>query len=67
MKHFMDYLEETQKSEKTLTENLAVAYETSGDALLDFNFKLTSLRSSSEEEIINFLKRLYNFFFRTRS
>ena len=59
MKHFMDYLEETQKSEKTLTENLAVAYETSGDALLDFNFKLTSLRSSSEEEIIKSFKKIY--------
>lgn len=59
MKHFMDYLEETQKSEKTLTENLAVAYETSGDELLDFNFKLTSLRSSSEEEIIKSFKKVY--------
>ena len=36
---------------KTLTENGAVAYETSGHALLDFNFALSALRNSSERQI----------------
>lgn len=39
------------KNAKTLTENAAVAYATSGENILDFNFNLTTLRKSSEEEI----------------
>lgn len=36
---------------KTLTENGAVAYETSGHALLDFNFALSVLRNATERQI----------------
>lgn len=59
MAEFTTLLEKESKSRKSLTENGAIAYETSGDELLDFNFKLTSLRSSSEEEIIKSFKKVY--------
>lgn len=39
------------KSEKTFTENLAVAYKTSGEELLDLNFSMTALRQKTPEEI----------------
>lgn len=46
-------LNKTQK----LTENGAVAYETSGKALVDINFKIPSYRGASEETILgDFLK-----------
>ena len=59
-KHFMDYVKEHENATKTFTENGAVAYKTSGSELLDFNFKITELRSKSEEEIIaEFIKVFY--------
>ena len=57
--NFMDNLEKEQKKAKTLTENYAVAYETSGDALLDFNFRITDLRTCSEEEILKAFRKMF--------
>lgn len=59
MKHFMDYVNEYERNRKTFTENGAVAYESSGHELLDFNFRLTDLRSSSENEIISSFKSVF--------
>ena len=57
--NFMENLENEQKKEKSLTENFAVAYESSGSELLDFNFRITDLRSCSDEEIITAFKKLF--------
>ena len=57
--NFMENLEKEQKKEKSLTENFAVAYESSGSELLDFNFRITDLRSCSDEEIITAFKKLF--------
>lgn len=44
----------------SVTENGAVGYKTTGTALLDFNFKVSSYRNKSEEEIIkDFMKVFY--------
>lgn len=43
-----------------LTENGAIAYKTSGKALLDLNFRVSSFRNESEETIVNaFVKAYY--------
>ena len=44
----------------TLTENGAVGYKSTGSALLDLNFKVSSLRSVSEEEIINLFDKAFH-------
>lgn len=45
----------------SVTENGAIGYRTTGTALLDFNFKVSSYRSKSETEIINdFMKVFYD-------
>lgn len=52
---FMDFMNEMKKTlndEKTLTENGAVGYRTTGKELLDLNFAVTSLRSASDVEIV---------------
>lgn len=58
----MDFIE-AMKAEnnlrKTLTENGAVAYATSGKEMLDFNFKLAGYRKASEEEIQRDFGRVY--------
>ena len=44
----------------SVTSNNALGYRTSGTALLDFNFKVSSYRNKPEEEIINdFMKVFY--------
>ena len=50
-KNFVEALETQNKKRKVLTENLAVAYDTSGKELLDFNFKLVRFRNLTEKEI----------------
>ena len=57
--NFNEALTKTQNNRKTTTENGAVGYETSGKALLDFNFKVTSLRGASAEEIITDFSNAY--------
>ena len=49
--NFVKALENQSKTQKVFTENMALAYETSGKNLLDFNFKLTKYRKSPEVEI----------------
>lgn len=48
---FATMLKNERNKAKTLTENGAIAYETSGKHLLDFNFKLSQYRNLSVEEI----------------
>ena len=50
---FMNEMKKTLNDEKTLTENGAVGYRTTGKELLDLNFAVASLRSASEPEIAN--------------
>ena len=50
---FIDSIKNELDNEKQLTENGAVGYRTTGKKLLDLNFSVTSLRSASEQEIIN--------------
>ena len=48
---FMNAMKAENNLRKTLTENGAVAYVTTGKEMLDFNFKLAGYRKASEEEI----------------
>ena len=50
---FTNEMKKTLNDEKTLTENGAVGYRTTGKELLDLNFAVASLRSASETEIVN--------------
>lgn len=52
--NFMENLKETLDEEfnRSVTENGAVGYRTTGQAILDFNYKVSSYRSKSENEII---------------
>lgn len=43
----------------SVTENGAVGYRTTGKSLLDINFAVTSLRSASEDEIIERFKKAF--------
>lgn len=56
---FIDKLEKEILGEKVLTENGAVGYRTSGKELLDLNFKVSSYRNSSPEEIIHDFGKAY--------
>lgn len=49
---FMNEMKKTLDDEKTLTENGAVGYRTTGKELLDLNFAVASLRSASDVEIV---------------
>ena len=40
-KNFVEAIQTQSNKRKTLTENAAIAYETTGKYLLDFNFKLS--------------------------
>lgn len=49
-----------QKSlNRSRTENNAIGYKTTGSALLDLNFSVSSLRNASEEEIIRLFDKAY--------
>lgn len=50
---FMEDLKETLNNETQLTENSAVGFKTTGKALLDLNFSITSLRNKSEDYIVD--------------
>ncbi len=57
---FMDSLEDVLLKRKAVTENGALGYATTGKALVDLNFAVSSLRNESEEEIIKrFVKAYY--------
>jgi len=48
---FMTMLQNENNNRKVLTENGAVAYDTSGKFILDFNFKLSQYRNMTEKDI----------------
>lgn len=50
---FMNHLKSRVNKQMTLTENGALAYETSGHALLDMLFAISALRGASRREIEN--------------
>ena len=50
---FYDLMKNETNKRKTLTENGAVAYATSGKELLDFNFKLSGYRKADSQVIKN--------------
>ena len=60
MSSFVENLKNELKSEKILTENGATAYKTSGTALVDLNFAISTFRNGSDADIISFqhLQRL---------
>ena len=64
-KNFVELIEKEAFSKKSLTENLGVAYESSGKYLVDFMFKLSQYRSMTEEEIKNDFTRVAFEDFRT--
>jgi len=45
---------------KTITENGAVGYKSTGSALLDMNYKVSSFRNSDEDEIITNFDKVYH-------
>lgn len=58
--NFMEKLSSVLKDRTKSTENGAVAYETSGKALVDLNFAVSSLRNKSEKEIVRrFVRAFY--------
>lgn len=59
MSNFATMLEQENTKVKTFTENGAIAYESSGKHLLDFNFKLSQYRNLSVEEIKNDFTKVY--------
>lgn len=59
---FMDNLKETLNEDfnKSITENGAVGYRTTGKELLDINFAISSMRNMDKQEIIDkFVKTFY--------
>jgi len=56
---FIDAMKQQNDKSKTLTENGAIAYETTGKELLDFNFRLSSYRKMEEEEIRRDFGKVY--------
>lgn len=59
MDNFATMLQEENTKTKTFTENGAVAYESSGKYLLDFNFKLSQYRNITTEQIKNDFSKVY--------
>lgn len=57
---FAQALKDTMNNAKVLTENGAVGYKTSKSSLLDFNFKVSSFRNQSEQEIENAFADAYS-------
>ena len=59
---FVDNIKETLNEDfnESITENGAVGYRTSGKALLDINFNISSMRNMNEDQIIDkFVKAFY--------
>lgn len=60
----MSFMNDMQKEmlenfNQSITENGAIGYQTAGKNLLDINFAVASLRSVSEDEIIERFKKVY--------
>lgn len=52
-------LKKTMNDEVSVTENGAVGFKTSGKALCDINFAVSSLRNASEEKILEMFQNAY--------
>ena len=59
MSDFFGNMQTQLNQRKTFTANGAVAYESSGKALLDFNFATTALRGESEKQIEDMFSRAF--------
>ena len=57
--NFATLLKNERNNAKTFTENRAIAYETSGKYLLDFNFKLSQYRNMTIEDIQNDFAKVF--------
>ena len=58
---FMSSMQNAANKTKILTDNGATAYATTGKALLDFNFKLSSYRTADVDDIMrDFAKAYYD-------
>lgn len=58
-RHLRQELEIREKNQYSTTENGAIGYGTSNSALLDLNFAVSSLRNSSEEEILDLFDKAF--------
>lgn len=58
---FMDEIDRTLDNtyNRSITENGAIGYRTTGKNLVDMNFAVSSLRNESETEIINRFEKVY--------
>lgn len=56
---FMDSLKNVLNERKAVTENGAYGYATTGKALVDLNFAVSSMRNESEEEITKRFTKAY--------
>lgn len=57
--NFMELMKNELDTRKTFTTNGAVAYETSGKKLLDFNFGLSAMRTMEPDEIMDQFMSVY--------
>ena len=59
--NFMEKMKETLNEEfnESVTENGATGYKTTGKAMLDFNYKISSYRNKTEEEIIKDFEKVW--------
>ncbi len=59
--NFMENMKETLDEDfnESVTENGALGYRTTGKAMLDFNFKISSYRNKSEDEIIEDFEKVW--------
>lgn len=57
--NFINAMQNETSKNKVLTENGAVAYASSGKALLDFNFKLSTYRHADIQDIMDDFARVY--------
>ncbi len=59
--NFIDYIKKNliESYNQSVTENGAVGYRTTGKALLDINFALSSLRNKSDEEVLKCYARAF--------
>lgn len=59
--NFMENMKEVLNEEfnESVTENGAVGYRTTGQAMLDFNYKVSSYRNKSDEEIIKDFEKVW--------
>lgn len=56
---FVEKLQDELNNEKSVTENGAIGYRTTGKELLDMNFAISSMRGMSEEEIAKRFTKVY--------